>query len=400
MVREHNEEHRLGGQQHTPDQLMDAAGRLCAVQLLAGTAGYSLCGTTKRTTTIPSWMPATDGSSEVICGAVSTMLFKSASNNRFDPVHRHIAEFLGARHLARIIAAGLPARRVLALMTGGDGIVVTEMRGLSAWLAAHCRSARADLIERDPIGVGLYGDIVEFSHDEKSALLKALGREVKALSREGYRLGSVLPAAAPFGPFATPDMESVLEELLTSSSRSRDHQLLAEFILRVLGKGEALPGLSRILLEIVRDDTWWPRINVPALDAFIHLHNSQDKTGELKELLADIQSGSVSDPINELLGTLLTQLYPRDLPPPAIWDYLSETGELGLIGRYFVFWDTKLIRKSSPGDLAGLLDSLTDKLPRLRSALDARHYLSGLPLKLLASGLEATWGRNRDEASL
>ena len=388
IVREHNEEHQLGGQQYTPDQLKNAAGRLCAVQLLAGTAGYSLRHN-EADDDYPFLDACNDGSPETLRGALSTKLFKSESNYRFAPLHRHVAEFLGARHLARIIAAGLPARRVLALMTGGDGIVVTEMRGLSAWLAAHCRSARADLIERDPIGVGLYGDIVEFSHDEKSALLKALGREVKALSREGYRLGSVLPAAAPFGPFATPDMESVLEELLTSSSRSRDHQLLAEFILRVLGKGEALPGLSRILLEIVRDDTWWPRINVPALDAFIHLHNSQDKTGELKELLADIQSGSVSDPINELLGTLLTQLYPRDLPPPAIWDYLSETGELGLIGRYFVFWDTKLIRKSSPGDLAGLLDSLTDKLPRLRSALDARHYLSGLPLKLLASGLEA-----------
>ena len=387
MVHEHNEEHQLGGQPYTPHQLMDSAGRLCAVQLLAGTAGYSLRHN-EADGDYPSLVACNDGSAEMLRGALSTKLFKGESNSR-SPVHRHIAEFLGARYLARVIEDGLPARRALALMTGEDGIVVTEMRGLSAWLAAHCPNARADLIKRDPIGVGLYGDIVEFSHDEKHALLKALGREVKALSREGYRLGSVLPAAAPFGPFATPDMESVLEELLTSSSRRRDHQLLAEFILRILGKGEALPGLSRILLKIVRDDTWWPRVNVPALDAFIHLHNSQDKTDELKELLADIQSGSVSDPIHELLGTLLTQLYPRDLPPPAIWDYLSERGELGLIGRYFVFWDTKLIRKSSPGDLAGLLDSLTDKLPRLRSALDARHYLSGLPLKLLAAGLEA-----------
>ena len=32
MVREHNEEHQLGRQQGRPDQLMDAAGRLCAVQ--------------------------------------------------------------------------------------------------------------------------------------------------------------------------------------------------------------------------------------------------------------------------------------------------------------------------------------------------------------------------------
>ena len=379
IVREHNEEHQLGEQQYTPGQLMDAAGRLCAVQLLAGTAGYSL-----RSNDVDDDYPlldaCNDGSPEMLREALSTKLFKSESNIRFAPVHRHIAEFLGARHLARVIGAGLPARRVLALMTGEDGIVVTEMRGLSAWLAAQCRNARSDLIERDPIGVGLYGDIRQFSHDEKRALLKVL-------SREGYRISSVFPTDTAFGALATPDMESVLAELLTSSSRSRDHQLLTEFILLILGQGEPLPSLSRILLEIVRDDTWWPRVNVPALDAFIHLHNSQDKTGELKMLLAGIQSGRVSDPTDELLGTLLTQLYPQELPPSEVWGYLSETGDVELIGRYFVFWESKLIRKSSTRDLVELLDLLAERLPRLWPALDAR-YLSDLPLKLLAAGLE------------
>ena len=318
---------------------------------------------------------------ETLREARFTKLFKGVSNNRFEPVHRHIAEFLGARHLSQVIGNGLPARRILALMTGEDGIVVTEMRGLSAWLAAQCSNARADLIDRDPIGVGLYGDIGECSHDEKHALLKAL-------SREGSRLGSAFPAATAFAALATPDMESVLAKLLRSPSRRRDHQMLTEFILRVLGQGEPLPGLSRTLLEIVRDDTWWPEINEKALDALIHLPNSQDKTSKLKELLAGIQCGSISDPTDELLGTLLTQLYPQELPPSEVWGYLSETGDRGFIGRYIAFWESKLIHKSSPGNLAELLDSLIERLPRLRPALDAR-YLHGLPLKLLAAGLEA-----------
>ena len=381
IVREHNEEHRLGEQQYTPDQLMDAAGHLCAVQLLAGTAGYSLWDN-DADDDYPLLNAGNNGSHETLRATSLTKLFsRSESNNRFAPVHRHIAEFLGARHLARVIGERLPARRVLALMTGEDGIVVTELRGLSAWLAAQCTNARADLIDRDPIGVGLYGDIVEFSHDEKRALLEAL-------SREGSRIGSVFPTDTAFGALATPDMESVLEELLASSSRSRDHQLLTEFILLILGQGEALPGLSRILIEIVRDDTWWPRINVPALDALIHLHNIQDRTSEFKELLADIQSGSVSDPTDELLGTLLTQLYPQELPPSEVWGYLSETGDVELIGRYIMFWDSRLIQKSSPGDLAELLDSLAERLSHLRPALDAR-YLYGLPVKLLVAGLEA-----------
>ena len=41
---------------------------------------------------------------------------------------------------------------------------------------AQCPRARMDLIERDPIGVGLYGDLRRFSHDEKRALLNTLKR--------------------------------------------------------------------------------------------------------------------------------------------------------------------------------------------------------------------------------
>ena len=381
IVREHNEEHEIAGRPHTPDQLIDAAGRLCAVQLLAGTTGYSL-----RNREVDGDYPTPDtctcacASPEVLRRALARKLFKSTSNHRLVPVHRHMAEFLGARHLAETIKEGLPARRVLALMTGDDGTVVTEMRGLSAWLAAHSRRARSDLIERDPIGVGLYGDIHQFSREEKQALLKAL-------RREGDRLVPVLSTAAPFAALATPDMEPVVKEVLTSPSRTRDHQMLAEFVLKVLGQSAALPGLSRILLEIVRDDTWWPRINMSALDAFIHLHNSEHKSSELKVLLTDVHTGSVSDPIHELLGTLLTQLYPLILTPSEVWDYLSETGDRETIGRYFMFWNTTLIQKSSPGDLAELLDCLVERLPHLQTALDAR-WLSDLPAKLLAAGLQ------------
>ncbi len=390
IVREHNEDHEIAGQPFPPDQLLNAAGRLCAVQLLAGTAGYSLRNKeedddypTLDDCTGPTLDDCTGPSPEVLRRALSTKLFKSTSRYRLAPVHRHLAEFLGARHLARTIEKGLPGRRVLALMTGEDGTVVTEMRGLSAWLAAHSRRARSDLIERDPIGVGLYGDIRQFSRDEKQALLKTL-------RREGDRLVPLLwsSTAAPFAALATPDMEPVLKEVLESPCRSRDHQMLAAFVLEVLGQGAVLPGLSRILLEIVRDDTWWPDINTFALDALVHLHESQDKTKELKVLLADIQGERVSDPSQELLGTLLVRLYPVALTPSDVWDYLWETGDVELFGRYRKFWNSELVRKSSPQDLAELLDVLVQRLPHLRPALDARR-LSGLPSKILAAGLEA-----------
>ena len=384
IAQEHNKNHEIAEQlqSHTLNQLIDAAGRLCAVHLLAGTAGYSRSNS-DADGDYPTPDACTCASPQVLRRSLSTKLFESTSHHRLVPVHRHIAEFLGARHLAETIEEGLPVRRVLALMTGEDGTVVTEMRGLSAWLAAHCRRARADLIKRDPIGVGLYGDIRQFSLDEKQALLKAL-------RREGDRLIPLLwsSTAAPFAALATPDMEPVLKEVLAGPSRSRDHQMLAEFVLQVLGQGAALPGLSRILLEIVRDDTWWPRINDSALNAFIHLRNGRDKTKELKLLLANIQAERVSDPSQELLGTLLNRLYPLALTPSEVWDHLWETGDVELFGRYRKFWNTGLVQKSSPDNLAELLDSLVQRLPHLRPALDARR-LSGLPAKILAAGLKA-----------
>ncbi len=385
MVREPNEEHQAAQESNSPpalDQLIDAAGRLCAVQLISGTAGYTLHG--QEDEDYLTLDQCNYDSPEALRSALATKLFKGASNNRFIPVHRHIAEFLGARHLAQVIDRDpLPARRVISLIEGKDGAVVTEMRGLSAWLAALYEDARADLIERDPIGVGLYGDIREFSIDEKHALLESL-------NNEGVRLDSVWNMTAAFSALATPDMEPVLESILSDSNRDRDHQMFTDFVLRVLREGGPLPDLSELLLEIVRDDTWWPRVNYAALDAFIHnCSNIKDKTSKLRALLADIHTGSLSDTDNELLGTLLTQLYPQELPPSEVWDYFTDQGNPNLTGRYSLFWAIDLLKESSDKQVAELLDHLHERFSGLQPVLDVRHLNDDLPLKLLARGLKA-----------
>ena len=381
MIREHNEEHQAAQESKSPpapDRLLDAAGRLCAVQLISGAAGHTLRGQPDEE--YPTLDQCGYDSPEMLRPALATKLFKGASNNRFTPVHRHIAEFLGARHLAEVINSGLPARRVIALIEGEDGTVVTEMRGLSAWLAAHCKDARADLIERDPIGVGLYGDIREFSFDEKRKLLGTLHRDID-------RLGSVERAAA-FGPLATPDMEPVLGEILEDDNRDQDHQKFTGFLLRVLRESASIPGLSETLLEIVRDDRWWPWINSLALDAFIHnCPDSEEKTSRLKILLADIHTESLSDPNNELLGTLLAHFYPHDLPLSEVWTYLSARVNPKGFGSYRWFWGFDLFKKSSDEQVAELLDNLQQRLPGLYPILGI--HLRVFYLKFLARGLKA-----------
>ena len=384
MVREHNEERQSAEEWRrppAPNQLLDAAGHLCAVQLISGGAGYTLRGEPDEE--YPA-LDQCDYNRQALRFALATKLFKSASSNRFTPVHRHVAEFLGARHLAKVIHGRLPARRVIALMAGGDGTVVTEMRGLSAWLAAHSREARADLIERDPIGVGLYGDIEAFSNEEKRALLESL-------NREGSRLGPLWSSAAAFRALAVPELETVLREILDDSDRTPDHQTFTDFVLRLLDEGAALPGLSDILLDIVRDDTRWPRVNTSALNAFIHnCPDTQEKANELKSLLADIRASSVPDSDNELLGILLFELYPRDLSPSEVWNFYFEARyRKPFFGMYHGFFMLGLLEKSSDGQVAELLDSLSGRFSDLRPALEIGSRLEDLPAKLLAWGLQA-----------
>ena len=297
MVLEHNEEHQAAREStiavHTPtsEELLDAAGRLCAVQLLSGVAGYT-SGLGQPSENYPAADKCDGISLNLLRFTRSTKLFKDESDNRFAPVHRHIAEFLGARHIAGLIRDGLPARRVVSLMTGEDGIVVTEMRGLSAWLAARCREARSALIERDPIGVGLYGDIRGFSHDEKRALLGSLSREAKRLYSEGF----IWETAAAFGSLATSDMEPVLKEALNDSGREEKDMLFAEFVLNVLCYGTRRKNLAEILLKAIYDDTWSPGVKRSALDAFIYnCPESGEKIDKLKGLLEAIHSEKLPD---------------------------------------------------------------------------------------------------------
>ena len=384
MVSEPNLEHlAASASSDSPElaQLLDAAGRVCAVQLVAGLAGYTRPHG-QSDENYPALGLISDGHypTKVLNAASATRLF-TVADNRFSPVHRHIAEFLGARYLAQVIDRGLPARRAIALMTGLDGTVVTELRGLSGWLAAHCEAARANLIEQDPVSIGLYGDIGEFSLDEKGALLESL-------KRHPSRLDSVWPYTA-FGPIAKRDMQPTLKKVLEDGNRDQDHQTFTGFVLRVLQCGDPIPSLFRILLQIVRDDTRQPSINHAALYSFIHnCPDGQDKSDKLRALLVDIHGGSVSDPDNKLLGTLLNQLYPHEITPMEVWDYLSETRDRERFyrGQYEGFWNAGLLAKSSDKQVAELLDGLPRRHAGLRS-----HSLEKIPLELLIRGLK-TYG--------
>ena len=386
MAAEHNEEHSHADQLPPRNVLLDAAGYLCSAQLLTGAAGYTF-GPGKVDSAYIALDDCDYVDSAALRPALSIRLFKGVHERRFTPIHRHVAEFLGARHLARLITEGLPARRVLALISGADGVVVTEMRGLSGWLAAQCGAVRGLLVERDPIGAALYGDIRGFSTDEKDRLLRALGRREVRTSLG--RNVSWFEIDSAFGALASPDMEPVIEDILAEPSRDSDHEGLIQFVLTLLWQGSPLPSLAPSLLAMVRDDTWPPHVRSLALNGFLHATaGAEGHTAEFKELLAGVHAGTIPDPDNQMRGALLARLYPAEVPPSSIWDYLTERGNRHLMGHYWAFQEHDLLRQSSDDDVAELLDQLSERRADVLPALES-HYTDSLPMRLLARGLEA-----------
>lgn len=391
MAGEHNPEHRDAARdQRNPSGLLDAAGELCATLLLSGAAGCS------RDASPPDdpdddYPPADciqPADQELARAALNTKLFTeavAAGVRRFVPCHRQIAEFLGARHLARKIESGLPLGRVLAVMTAPDGAPPTPLRGLAAWLAAHCRSARAPLIERDALGMAVYGDLHELTPDQKVQLLQ----RIHAQDPKPY-VGSL--SADALRHLAVPELAPALRRFLESPGRTDADQVVTKFVLRALALGEPMPEFAELLLGIVRDETRWSVVHERALDAFFH--NCGDGEPPLegaRRLLHDICRGAIRDADRQLLGTLLSRLYPAEIPPDEVWTYLREQPD-ELMGRYSRFWWSDLLELTPEERLPDLIEALGARLPGLRPVLHAQH-LDQLPFDLLAQALERVGDR-------
>ncbi len=387
MIREHNREHIDATRTKPMDenQQLFAAGFLCAVQLIAGNAGYAL-SCDMMNSEFPELDHATFDNIQLLNEVARTKLFKAPQEGRIVPVHRHVAEYLAARYLTECIKRkGLPIGRILALITGEDGVVVAELRGLSAWLAALCKSERNAIIERDPLGVVLYGDVQDFTSLDKRRVLDSLQRE--AARYPWFR--SANWNASPFGALATPDMEEEFLTILTATDRSETHQALVDCVLDSMFHGTRLKYLDDALLKIVRDITWWPSIRRAALEVLRQHGKAQpDSDTQFKSLLHEINDGLVDDPDDSLMGYLLTELYPSTLPAKEVLDYLHTPKRRNYFGSYLLFWDRRLLSQSSDSDVSELLDGLTTRLDILQPIVDD-HELRDLTAGLLVRGLQA-----------
>lgn len=348
LISEHNDEHKLAN----PDvddvsSLLDTTGRLCAIQLLTGHAGYGFSANRENPDYINLNLIPRE-KRQAFRYVLGTKLFESGS-----PIHRHVAEFLAGRYLAKLIRNGLPARRILALMTGYDGRIVSELRGLSSWLAAHSKECREEITICDPLATVIYGDVRNFSIEEKLQIFTCLNVEA---GRNPWFI-KVIRMNSRLADLASSNMEKYFREVLTSSTRDDAHQSFVEFLLETLQHGSDIAELTDMLMNIVRDNSWWPRIRYRALNTFIQQtsENKQFNSTKLKTLLVDVETGSVQDPDDELLSCLLRNLYPDSLSESDVWQHFRTPKSPKPSGAYVCFW-TNLIEHSEISQVDKLLD--------------------------------------------
>lgn len=392
LTREQNSEHkdaRSNLARSSPEAVLRAAGELCALSLIAGKTGWTVAGADS-----PEALPLREMESEHIPShhaALDSSLFAGSSRCRA-PIHRLLAEYLGARYLDERIRArsGVSVRRALALLLGHDGKPLPDLRGLAAWLAALNRQARPMLIRTDPVAVAFNGDASSFTPRERRELLERLERSINLMH--------TWPSAAALGALAGYRGRSALWELTDASERSERRQMLIYLLLSGLAGMQPRAG-SRTspeassdddrgkLLRIARDFTWQSDIRCLALRALSRvLTGSSHRGATLRELLEEIQEKRLSDQAYDLRGTLLALLYPGELQPAEVWNYLAAPAASGY-GPYQKFW-AALVDRSEEEQIRELLDALCTRASDVMPKLEGQR-LEGTALDLLAKGLES-----------
>lgn len=393
LLRENNPEHRVAKRDTAPttDALLDAAGFLCAVQLLAGIAGFALDDDAADRQHV-LWRDLSPTRELPLPRGLASGLFqRDEREQQRIPVHRSIAEYLGARYLAALIdTQGLPVGRIVALLTGGDDGVAPDLRGLAAWLSVHCRDARTELVDRDPLGVVLYGDVRGFPTDDKRRVLAALKGEAERYAHFRFEDWT----AAPFGALATPDMLPVFLEMLAAPSRTGADIALLDCVLDALRYGpplaqlataDELPRLDALLDAVVRDGSYPSHIREAALR--ILLRDLSRNAIRLVSLARDVRVGKVADEADNLLGYLLTELFPEFIRTDEVFDFLHREKQERVIGSYRAFWHHRLKEITPDDELPELLDQFAARRPMLQESFDSLR-LARMAGSLLARGLE------------
>jgi hypothetical protein len=393
LVAESNKRHRnlSRSKSYTNEQLLDAAGQLCAVLMLSDKTGIAL-DVESADEQFPNLIDCIPPDVDAAIKAVKSNLFRRHGEERLVPGHRSVAEYLASRWIARQVDKKyLPAGRVLNLLLGSDSRAVAGLRGIYGWLALHCRALRSRLINSDPLTVIIYGDVKAIPTAEKRTVLEALRSEAEQFA--GFRWDN--HTEHRFGALADLELREDFLSALTTKLRDDASQAFAGCVLDVLKHSDIAFNFSSALLSIVVDDTWRAHIRKNALKNWLVSLEKKDLKAA-SSLLDEIDAGRVQDNDDELMGILLSHLYPKYLDPKNLLRYIHSPKAPNLLGSYGYFWEYQLPELAYAEHLPILLSELVVHT-ELSAGDPYERRLRRMVDRLLARGIDLYGDHTEDE---
>ncbi|GLV27391.1 hypothetical protein TomTYG45_38150 [Sphingobium sp. TomTYG45] len=352
----------LGLAQLGEEEALDAAGAIAAALLFAGAEAASIAGAAQvqpgdvRLVDIEKLVTA-----KTVQPIFSSKLFHSVGPSRAKPIHRVVAEYLGARWLARQAATPRTQRRLLAQLQGSGG-VPSSLRGLHAWLAYHSPSIAERVVAADPFGLIRYGETAALTPHLADCLFEALSAlaEVDPFFRAADWDSKT--AAGLMTQALEPKIRKVIE---SAGSNSHFRSLLIEGLDGTALAGELAGTLESILLSPERfyrerhdaadalsphrDRIWWQQVIARLIE-----EGSEDAPRLARQLIEQIDA-DVPDAL--LVATLFAEMGTISCPLP------REKRRRVHTARHY----DRLLDMIDAGHLVGVLDLVVDYSDLLHS---------------------------------
>lgn len=312
LLQEHNDVHgERGTGQYAANELLTAAGALCALRLVSDFEGFCLRSNSDDDE-VPSYRVIDLAPPEILRSTLTRRIFVSTGTpDVVDYVHRTLAEYLGARWLAERIRQGLPLGRVQSLL-GVDGHPASSLRGLHAWMAALSPDSAPILIDADPMGMVMYADATQLSTSDKNRLMTALTRHAE---RDPWFYRGQ-HAAYGVGALADSCMVDTFRDLLHSASTPFSIRML---VVDAQKYGQPLPELHNDMRLVLGDPNAPYALRDGCLDVLCEMGDAGSNTVlELYPILGSNEAGL------RLRITAMGVLYDRGLQTDAFVQLVDE----------------------------------------------------------------------------
>lgn len=295
----------------------------------------------------------------MVAAILGSNLFRSEGpqSGRFSPLHRTIAEFLGARWLARQVDNSGHRSRVVSRLLGlisGEGGVPASLRGIHAWLAHFSPTVLGPkVISTDPYGVLRYGNADDLAIEQARLLLNAL----KKLSVDDpyFRSGDWQEISAK--GLDQPELQNEVRQILIAPETSEHFRSMLLEILRGSNLAVLLEG---DLLSILRDSNRTFGERSRSADALLELPSDWQAIVSGLIQLGDEDSG-------QLAVKFLSDVGPEHFDGHIIAEaVIVQTGILGEAAdddRHSYLRPLDLLARKTPvPQIVGVLDTLSARI--------------------------------------